>query len=286
MRRSLPSLLFAATLLLAACSRHARTEPRAYALQGEIVGVRPARHALLVHHEEIPGYMPAMTMEFAVTGSDLAAFQAGQHIAARMSESSPGQLVLQDIRILDSAKDAMVAESAHSLRQRMLSRVNNPSLREGEQAPNFALYNQDGEIISLDRFRGKRVVLNFIFTRCPVATMCPAATARMAALQRLAEERGVTDLELISITLDPAYDTPAVLKAYAVAHGIDTAHFTFLTGPEGAIRDLLTHFRIVAMPSESIWTHSLATSVIDRDGRLARHIEGDDWNPADLLNSP
>jgi protein SCO1/2 len=260
-------------------------DARAYPLRGEIVGVRPARQTLLVHHEEIPGFMPAMTMEFAAPGSNFAGFKAGQHITARLRETAPGRLVLDEVRVIDVAQEALVTASARALRQRMLERPTRPSLGEGEIAPNFALYDQDGTVVAFERFRGRRVVLNFIYTRCPVADMCPAATARMAALQRLARQRSITDLELISITLDPAYDTPAVLKAYAAAHGIDTAHFTFLTGPEGAIRDLLAQFRIVALPSENLWNHSLATSVIDPDGRLVRHIEGDVWEPAELLNS-
>lgn len=109
----------------------------------------------------------------------------------------------------------------------------------GETAPTFTLYNQDGKATAFDHFRGKRVVLNFIFTRCPVATMCPASTAKMMALQAAAKKAGVKDLELVSISFDSAFDTPPVLKAYAEARGIDTSNFSFLTGPENAIRDLL-----------------------------------------------
>jgi protein SCO1/2 len=127
------------------------------------------------------------------------------------------------------------------------------------------------------------VVLNFIFTRCPVATMCPASTAKMATLQRLARERGIRDFQLISITLDPAYDTPPVLKSYAEGRGLDASNFNFLTGPEPAIRSLLTQFGVIAEPGENIWKHTLATLLIGRDGKILHRIDGSAWEPDDLL---
>ena len=87
----------------------------------------------------------------------------------------------------------------------------------------------------------------------------------------------------MSISLDPAYDTPPVLKAYAESRGIDPANFNFLTGPESAIRDLLAQFGVIAVPSENIWKHTLATVLIDRDGRIIHRIDGSAWEPADLL---
>src|SRR6185436_14296832 len=109
----------------------------------------------------------------------------------------------------------------------------------GETIPDFALYDQEGRVVQSARFRGKQVMLNFIFSRCPVATMCPASTMKMMGTQKLARESGVNSIEFVSITLDPAYDTPAVLKVYAATRGIDTSNFSFLTGPENAIKYLL-----------------------------------------------
>src|SRR5690606_33512086 len=85
----------------------------------------------------------------------------------------------------------------------------------GEQAPAFALFDQDGRVVQSSRFTGRQILLNFIFTRCPDATKCPAATMKMAAVQKLAAEAGVTNLELVSISLEPAYDTPGILREYA-----------------------------------------------------------------------
>ena len=280
-------LLALAPCLLDACSREpgpaTPAAPPRHDLRGEIVGLASDRRVLLVHHEEIPGYMPAMTMEFTVLAADFASFKVGQRIAARMFEAEPGDIQLEGIRILDAVKDQIITAAAQQLRENTFVRGKNAYREIGETAPRFTLYNQLGEVVPFDRFRGQRVVLNFIFTRCPIATMCPASTARMVMLQRLAREHGVRDLQLVSITLDPAYDTPPVLKAYAEDRGLDASNFHFLTGPEPAIRNLLAQFGVIAEPSENIWKHTLATLLIDRDGKIIHRIDGSAWEPADLL---
>ncbi|MBI5689114.1 MAG: SCO family protein [Verrucomicrobia bacterium] len=274
---------------LGGCSRDAapaaaaKAEPKRYDLRGEIVGLVPDRRVLLVHHEEIPGYMPPMTMEFVVLAADFASFKEGQRIAARMFEAAPGEFQLEGIRILDPVKDQIVAAAAQQLREDTHVRGKNAYREVGEEAPRFTLYNQLGEVVPFDRFRGQRVVLNFIFTRCPVATMCPASTAKMGMLQRLARERGIRDFQLLSITLDPAYDTPPVLKAYAEGRGIDSSNFNFLTGPEPAIRSLLAQFGVIAEPSDNIWKHTLATLLIDRDGKIVHRADGSAWEAEDFL---
>ena len=282
-----PRLPLALLLLVAtACTRTETSSSPAAAvhpIRGEIVGLDLPRQVLLIHHEEIPGYMPAMTMEFSVTGLDLATVRTGQRLTATMGLPVDGIFPLTDFKLLDSPADRAVAAAALALRQETFTRGKNSYREIGEAAPSFTLYNQDGQAVSFDTFRGKRVVLNFIFTRCPVATMCPAATAKMMALQAAAKRRGLTNLELVSISFDSAYDTPPVLKKYATERGIDTKNFSFLTGPEKAIRDLLAQFGVIAEPGENIFKHTLATLLIGTDGKILHREDGSAWSPDDLL---
>jgi len=113
--------------------------------------------------------------------------------------------------------------------------------------------------------------------------MCPAATMKMMGTQALAKKVGVPNLELVSITMDPAYDTPAVLKEYAAARGIDTSNFTFLTGPENAIKDLLTQFGIIAEFDGNILKHTLGTLLVDENGRIIHRADGGAWEPEDFV---
>jgi protein SCO1/2 len=261
----------------------AKAEDR-YPLTGQVLRIEPERKVLVVRHDEIKGYMPAMTMEFVVSAGDLALATVGQRIRAELVPAKDGgDFRLEKIWPDDKVSADTVAAGALQLRQDTHTRGKNAYREIGETVPDFALYDQGGRVVQSARFRGKQIMLNFIFTRCPDAKMCPAATAKMMTVQRLAREAGVQDLELVSITLDPAYDTPGVLKEYAGARGIDTSNFSFLTGPENAIRDLLTQFGVIAQFKGDILQHTLTTLLIDADGRIAHRADGSVWEPQDFV---
>ncbi len=287
-----PVFLTAALLVLTGAAGCRRAEapaaaaapaPARYPLTGEVVSVNAQRKVLVVQHDEIKGFMPAMTMEFGVSAADAAAFHAGQRIRAVLIPSTQGDWRLEQIWPDDRAAAAAVAAQAAALRQDTLIRGNAAYREIGEAMPDFTLYDQEGRVVSSGRFRGKQVMLNFIFSRCPVANMCPASTAKMVAVQRLAREAGVKNLELVSITLDPAYDTPAVLKEYAATHGIDPANFSLLTGPESAIKDLLTQFGVIAEFDGNLLKHTLSTLLIGPDGRIRHRADGSAWEPPDFV---
>lgn len=254
-----------------------------YPLTGEILKVDQERKVLHVKHDEIKGYMPAMTMEFAVSAADLAAAKEGQRIRADLVPVKEGDFRLEKIWPDDKATADAVQAGALQLRQDTHTRGKNAYREIGENVPGFALYDQNGKVVDSTRWRGKQIMLNFIFTRCPVATMCPAATAKMISAQRLAREAKVSNLELISITLDPDFDTPGILKEYADVRGIDTTNFSFLTGPEAAIKDLLTQFGVIAEFKGDILQHTLTTLLIDADGKIVHRFDGSPWDPKDFV---
>jgi protein SCO1 len=280
-------------LWIASCSKPATTAraPAApetakvarYPLTGEVVRVEAERKVLVVRHDEIKDYMPAMTMEFIVSAGDLALAKPGQRIRAEMIPSADGDFRLEKIWPDDKAAATTIASSALQLRQDTHVRGKNAYREVGEKVPDFALYDQNGRVVQSARFRGKQLMVNFIFTRCPVATMCPAALTKMVAVQKLAREAGVKNLELISITLDPVFDTPGVLKEYADARGIDTSNFSFLTGPETAIKDLLTQFGVIAELEGELLKHTLTTLLIDTQGKIAHRFDGSAWEPKDFV---
>ena len=254
-----------------------------YPLTGQILRVDAERKLLVVRHDEIKGFMPAMTMEFGASAADLAAAQPNQRIRAELVAAADGEFRLEKIWPDDKVASDTVAASAAQLRQDTHNRGRSAYREVGETVPDFALFDQDGRVVQMGRFRGKQIMLNFIFTRCPDAKMCPAATAKMIATQNLAREAKVPNLELVSITLDPAYDTPAILKEYATVRGIDTSNFSFLTGPENAIKDLLTQFGVIAQFQGDILQHTLTTLLIDANGKIAHRADGSQWEPKDFV---
>ncbi len=286
------------TLLLGAtgCGRAGKTggsdsapaaaaDGKRHPLTGRVVAVLKERGALLVDHDEIPGYMPRMTMEFFVNPGDLALAKEGASLRAELVEEEEGRFSLEKVWFEDPTARAAVESAAGALRQETTIRGRNAYREVGENLPDFALYSQEGAVVSAARFRGKQIMLNFIFTRCPVATMCPAATLKMMETQAKAKAAGVANLELVSITLDPDYDTPGVLKTYTQTRGIDTSNFTFLTGPERAIKDLLTQFGVLteATRDESILKHTLATLLINEQGKIVWRADGSGWSPAEFV---
>lgn len=269
-----------------ACSRSDKTPAPAaaaavsgqtrYPLRGEIIAINRARKTLTVSHDAIPGLMPAMTMEYRVGDGDLAIAKPNEHIRAELVRDGD-DFYLDKIWPDDRVSTSTVAAAENALRQDTAARGSGAYREIGEKIPDFALYDQDGRVVTDGRFRGKQIMLNFIYTRCPVATMCPAATLRMMAVQKAARAAGVKNLELISITLDPTHDTPGALRDYAAARGIDTSNFSFLTGPEPAIRDLLTQFGIIAEFKDGFIKHTLATLLIDEQGRIIHRADGSEW---------
>ncbi|TAG27174.1 MAG: electron transporter SenC [Verrucomicrobia bacterium] len=258
-------------------------EKTRHALTGTVVSVLTERGTLLVDHDEISGYMPRMTMEFHVGGGDLSLAQVGARLRATLVEEAEGKFSLEGIWWGDDVSEATVRSAAAGLREDTNIRGRGAYREVGENLPDFALYNQNGEVVAAAKWRGKQILMNFIFSRCPVATMCPAATAKMIETQALAKEAGVANLELVSITLDPEYDTPGVLREYAEVRGIDTSNFSFLTGPEGAIKDLFRQFGILTEMKGGVLNHTLATLLINPDGKIVWRADGSGWSPAEFV---
>ena len=257
------------------------TEER-HPLTGEIVKVVPERDTLLVSHDKIPGYMMAMTMEFKVSKADLANAREGQRIRAELVVRGEN-LSLEKIWPDDTVTKATIDAAANALAQDTVMRGKDAYREIGENLPAFTLLDQEGRTVAASRFRGKRVVLNFIFTRCPIATMCPAATLRMGALQKAAREAGVKDFELVSVSLDPEYDTPGVLREYAEVRGLDTSNWSFLTGPDTAVRQLLAQLGVIREFDGATIKHSLATVLIDEQGRIVYRADGSVWQVEDFV---
>ena len=293
----MPRLILIAFLLLAGCAKPAGDAGGAkmlpgtdapgakrYPLKGEILRIDAPHKLLTVRHEAVAGLMPAMAMEFSVSAGDAASVRVGERIRADLvMDKAGGTPRLVRIWPDDRAASDAIAAGARALREDTHERGGGAYREVGEALPDFTLYDQEGKVAGSRRFRGKQIMLNFIFSRCPVANMCPASTAKMMAAQRLARAAGVKNVEFVSITLDPTYDTPGVLKEYADVRGIDTSNFSFLTGPESAVRDLLTQFGVVAEFEGDLVKHTLATLLIDPRGTIIWRADGSVWEPADFV---
>lgn len=261
-------------------------DPR-FPVSGEIISADVENRVLIVTHAEIPGYMPEMTMEFRVSAGDARNAKPGQRIRAELVERVNAQgepdYYLERIWPDDAVTIRALDAAAKALAQDTATRGRGVYREVGEASPDFTLLDQEGRTVTANRFRGKKVMMNFIFTRCPIATMCPAATQKMLELQDAAKKAGVQDVEFVSITLDPEFDTPGVLKDYAEARGLDTSNWSFLTGPDAAVRHLLAQMGIIREFEGATIKHNLATLLIGPDGRILHRVDGSRWDTQEFL---
>jgi len=171
------------------------------------------------------------------------------------------------------------------LRRDTLSLKDDVILSVGDQLPNFALYDQDGEIITTDYFVGSVTVLNFIFTRCSVAEMCPASTNKMKKLQELAEKTKIKHVRFLSITLDPQYDSPGILKQYAQAYDLNEENFRLGTADQSVIIDLTRQLGVLRKNDvKQTVDHTMRTLLINGRRQIVYQVPGKGWSVEDFLS--
>jgi protein SCO1/2 len=160
-----------------------------------------------------------------------------------------------------------------------------PRLREGDSLPAFRLVDQDGKEITAGTFLGHQLVLTFIFTRCSLPKFCPLMSQNFAKLQSaIAAESGATaQTKLLSISFDPEFDTPQILKEYAEHEHADPGVWTFATGDKREIETLTRSFSVLVQPEGGTISHGLATALIGKGGKVVKIWRGNGWTPAEVL---
>lgn len=237
-----------------------------------VLAVDRQGQSITVSHREISGYMPAMVMPFRVRDSrSLDGLHPGARITFRLSNGA-------------ASKIRKVASGAEGVNEGDAIPIPVPpeKIAIGQPVPEFELTDQLGRPVRLSALKGRVVAVNFIYTRCPLPEVCPRLSAGFARIQRRFRDRMGTDLVLLSITIDPQYDTVEVLAEYARIWRADSSGWHMLTGPHDRIREVAARFGLVYWPEEGAITHTSVTGVIARDGRLAALIEGSSYDPAQL----
>lgn len=264
-----------ACLLLIAATSALSAEP----VEGIIRAVD--RDALKVELQT--GVSATDTITATVGRGDARILQPDQPVRGDLVPYGKGRR-LQTIWPNDPVSRGTIARLGRSLRKDTLERGSKVFRAVGEYMPRFALYDTDGSLFLSESLKGNYVIMNFIFTRCTMQNMCPAATQRMGELQEMAREEGITDFHLVSVTLDPEYDTPGIFTAYAADKGLDTDNFHLLGGPVQIVEDLKKQMGVLAEEHpEEIVRHTMSTALIDPKGQIIYRIPGSLWNPENFL---
>jgi len=268
-------------LLPAACRSRSGVNGRRFELNGNVVSVDAGRRRVTVSHEEIPGFMPAMTMPFAVKEDwALSVLAPGQSLRATLVVEGDRSW-LEGITIIQSSQQGTSGAPA-------------PAPREpapGASLPDFKLVNQDGGRIHLHQYLGRVLLVTFIYTRCPLPDFCPRMSMNFAQIQSiLQKDPGLQSrVHQLSISFDPEYDTPQVLREYGQAYsaGARAGNFRdweFATGTADEVRELANFFGLEYKEDSGQIVHTLRTALIGPDGKLVRLYRGNDWTPAELLD--
>ena len=276
-------LLLCVALSPAACDRSHKPDAAArhYETRGIVRGFSPDRTTIEIQHENIPGFMPAMTMPFSVRDrKEIADLKIGEAISFRLAVTEK-DLWIDSVRKI-ARKDVRLAESTP---MPAITRDQSGPLHEGDAMPFFSLTDQDGKNITLDTFRGQPFVLTFVFTRCPIPNSCPRMTHNFSDLQSTIKTYlgALAKTRLLSITLDPKFDTPEILKQYGQRENADPKIWTFATGAPAEI-DALTHaFSVQVQPQGGTISHGLATALIAPDGTIRKIWSGNAWTPKEVV---
>jgi protein SCO1 len=268
-------------LMAAACA--GGTDNHEYKLQGQIISISPDHLDATIKHEDIKGFMSAMTMPYKVReAKEYENLTPGDLINATLVVVS-NDAFLKDVKKVGNAPlEKPPAEAAMPTASSGFE-----LLKLGQPVPSGKFLNQDGKPTNLEAFRGSAVLLTFIYTNCPMPTFCPLMDRNFVAIQnKLKAEKNELNVRLLTVSFDPATDTPAVLKKHAEKLGADTRLWTFLTGDRDDIDQWASRFGVSvsrAMNDPRDITHNLRTAIIDRQGNLVQIYTGNEWSPDKAL---
>jgi protein SCO1/2 len=269
------AVLLSTLLAIAACGRG-----QEYELRGQVLAVDSDRQQITVKHEDIQGFMPAMTMPFRVRDRDaLAARVPGELIRATLVVAA-GEAYLKDIEPTGRAPlPESPAVSSFDL------------LEPGQPIPDEPFVDQSGRPVRLSDWRGKAVGVTFIYTRCPLPDFCPLMDRHFGSVQKsVTADPGLRPrVRLVSVSFDPDFDRPPVLNAHAKRAGADPDVWSFVTGERNDIDRFASRFGVSIIRENKTAAqeivHNLRTAVIDPQGRLVKIFSGNEWQPAELLNA-
>jgi protein SCO1 len=256
---------------------------KTYHLRGKVIATNAATGEVTVAHEAIPGLMDAMTMPYKLKDPGI------------LTELHPGDEITADLLVPESG-DAdvlldqlvVIAQAKPDYRPTVLYHVPEP----GDQVPDFALRNQDGRAIHLDQFRGKTLLVTFIYTRCPLPNFCPLVTRNFAEINRqlAADPSLYARTHLLCVSFDPDHDTPARLRAYGATYiGSDAksafAHWDFAVPTKPELMKMAKYFDVgVTYGANDTITHTLSTTLIGPHGKVAQYYPGNEWTPDQVLS--
>lgn len=279
-----------ASIVISACNKPSSNSssagPKRYPFTGRVISIDTKDQSALINGDNIPGFMDAMAMSYKIKPpSDLSKIAAGDSISAEVvviegsdKDAPASDYWLENIKVTAHAKTPDKPGTTQ--------RIPGP----GDAVPDFSFTNQSGRTVSLKQYRGQVLLVTFIYTRCPFQDFCPRMSSNFAQVyNQLTTDRNLAaHAHLLSVSFDPEYDKPKVLRdyAYSVAHTHDSALFKkweFAAPRAADLPQIADFFGVIYKPENGLITHNLSTTVIGPDGKIVSWYQGGDWQPSDLI---
>jgi protein SCO1/2 len=254
------------------------TNPPRYPIQAEVISAEPQRQMITVKHGDIPGLMPAMTMSYMVADpKQIEKLGPGDKITADLVVSeSKGRL--ENIVLVSKGDGKPSPGTSQRLPEK------------GDSVPDFAFVNQDGKPIHIRDYRGKALLVTFIYTRCPLPDYCPRMNENFRQIQSILRENpdSLKKAAFLSISFDPEHDTPKVLKHYASIYNraiTPPADWQFAVPAAKDLPEIAYFFGLVYQPDNAQIVHSLSTTLISPTGKIENYYDNNEWTPAEVSQS-
>jgi protein SCO1 len=265
-------LLIASIGGVSSCRRASGNEKR-FDLKGTVVSVQPEKRQVTIAHGEVKGYMPGMTMAFNVRNdADMQMLVPNAEVTATLVVDGSHSW-LEDLFVVTKQEAGGP-----------LTEVARQQAKEGDEVPNYTLVNQDAKPIRIRDYRGKTLLLTFIYTRCPDPEFCTLMSNNFAQIERqLGQDPELyAKTHLLSISIDPAYDEPKVLRSYGAAHteryqNETFAHWEFATGTKEQVKEVAQYFGLAYSPQNDQIVHGLRTVIVNPEGKVVKIYTGNEW---------
>jgi protein SCO1/2 len=276
-KQSVLLIILVSLAVAGSCRKHNPADERRFDLKGKVVAVERDKHLVTIAHEDVKDFMPGMTMPFTLPDEAALGYLAvGDEINATLVVDG-AQSWLENVAITRQSTDTSATTGV-------------TEAKEGDEVPSYTLVNQDGKDIRLGDFHGKALLLTFIYTRCPLPEYCNLMSTNFAEVDRQLQKQPdvYAKTHLLSITIDPDYDTPKVLRSYGAAfterYEKETfEHWDFATGTKDQIKGVAQFFGLRYFQGSDQIVHSLRTVIIGPDGKVVKVYRDNQWKPSEVV---
>ena len=271
--------------LISSSSNSAKNIKQAFEVKGIVRKISENENKVHIEHEEIPNYMGAMTMPFLVRDKNVfEIIRKGDEIKFELNVTDKESWI-EKIDVVLRPKREQLSIKNEPTNSLTLDEIE--PLRVGDELPNYSLIDQENKVIQLTSFRGRILVFTFMYTRCPIPDFCPRMSQHFREVYDALKDINISkDWHLLSISFDPDFDTPKILKNYSKAFSSDLKKWSFVTANSSVIDEMTSRFGIIVRrPKASItdWDHNLRTVIVDPNGVIQTIYIGNSWTPETLV---